>query len=212
MRSFSLLRGVLSLTVLTSLAGALNSSGQYLAPTGQGPYLDVQAGAALVQGIKDSGGNHFDLSPGPRVTLGVGYTLYNSSVMETSLELESGFIYNKFDKIKVAGSFEHSASGELWQVPIIAEIIYGWHICGWITPYAGVGGGVVYSHGNPSSIEFNRSNDSTDGAVQAMTGVRFKLSDTIEVGAGYKFLSTFPSHIDYVATHTFGITLMVRFP
>jgi opacity protein-like surface antigen len=64
-------------------------------------------------------------------------------------------------------------------------------------PYIGVGGGGVRGR---LDIGGN-SGDETDGALQGMAGVRYKLNDRGDLSLGYKGLITFPKGIDRITSH-----------
>mgnify|MGYP001493832168 CR=1 FL=1 len=58
---------------------------------------------------------------------------------------------------------------------------------------------------------FRDNDSSTDGAVQGMAGLRFKLSDHAELGVGYKLLASWPSGVDYLGAHSAPVTFVWRF-
>jgi opacity protein-like surface antigen len=79
-----------------------------------------------------------------------------------------------------------------------------------LEPYIGVAGGGVYNDFNFSS-RFEDNESSVSGAVQAMAGVRFRLTDSVELGVGYKFLASWPSNVDWLGTHAASVTCVIRF-
>ena len=63
----------------------------------------------------------------------------------------------------------------------------------------------------PEREGFAQDRGSVSGAVQAMGGIRFKLSDAAELGVGYKFLGSWPSNVDFLGTHSASVTFVLRF-
>ncbi len=164
---------------------------------GEGLFLNTDVGASFVTGLPSG----IDVDPGIRFSIVPGYRLYNDDLFAISLQLDTGLIWN---------GFGGDAGGDLYQVPVLAGFEYAFHTGSIVEPYVGVGGGGVYSDYTVSSA-FGGGDSSFDGAVQAMAGVRFKLSDSAEVGVGYKYLNTWPSNVDYLATHSASVTFVLRF-
>ena len=126
------------------------------------------------------------------------------------------------------GGFGGSPRTDLYQVPFLVGMEYSFQAGDWVVPYIGIAGGGVYtdwqSHWGvvqgqgrddngfwQRDAGFTEHQTSVSGAVQAAAGVRFKLSDHIELGAGYKFLACFPRGLDYLGTHSVSATLVWRF-
>ena len=164
---------------------------------GEGPFLNTDLGASFITGLPSG----LTVDPGIRFSVVPGYRIYNDDIFGVSLQAETGLVWNQ-----VSGN----AHGDLYQVPFLAGFEYAFHTGCLVEPYIGVEGGGVYadfdyynfSHGKESSVS---------GAVEGMAGVRFKLSDSAELGVGYKFMAAFPSGYDYLGTHAVSLTFVLRF-
>jgi hypothetical protein len=108
-----------------------------------------------------------------------------------------------------------SFRGDYYQVPLLGNLVLKLHPPGLlVVPYVGVGGGGDYSWArirSPGFFGFSSNSDEVDPAVQAMAGVRFRLSPISDLGLGYKFLAAFPGDGRNTATHAVGISLTLRF-
>ncbi len=186
----------LRLTAVVALACLAATAGRVYA-TGEGPFLNTDIGASFITGLPAG----VDVDPGIRFSVMPGYRIYNDDLFSVSLEVDTGLVWN---------SINNSARGDLYQVPFLAGVEYAFHTGSIVEPYIGVAGGGVYSDFDTSS-RFEDSQSSVNAAVQGMAGIRFKLSDNMELGAGYKFLATWPSNVDYVGTHSASVTFVVRF-
>jgi opacity protein-like surface antigen len=164
---------------------------------GEGPFLNTDVGVSFITGLPSD----VSADPGIRFSLTPGYRIYNDDLFSVSLQFDTGLVWN---------SIHNSARGDLYQVPFLAGIEFGFHTGSIVEPYIGVAGGGVYSDFNMYS-RFEGSENSVNGAAQAMAGIRFKLGDHMEIGAGYKFLATWPANVEYLGTHSASVTFVVRF-
>ena len=132
----------------------------------------------------------YEFDPGIRVDLNARYRLTDS----LSLGLEAGFIYNNINKIEVTetslgttSTAEFGASdSRIYQVPILADMVYRFPTHGRLKPYVGAGlGGVVTILELPSSTQ----NDFTF-AYQGMAGISVEIDPQWDMGLGYEFLGT----------------------
>jgi opacity protein-like surface antigen len=122
-------------------------------------------------------------------------------IIGVTLQLDTGVIWNQI---------HGSARGDLYQVPFLVGTEYAFHTGSIVEPYVGVAGGGVYSDFDIYS-GFGRDQSTVSAGVQAMAGVRFKLSESAEIGVGYKFLGAWPSNVDFLGTHAASVTFVVRF-
>ena len=190
--------------------------GTAYAQKSEGPFLNVEAGAAFVQDVSGnldgvSGSARFD--PGFRLSLNPGFTLYRNKTYEVAVQFETGFIYNSWDSVEVEGT-RFSTTGELWQVPFLAEVVYGFNLGPRCKAYIGAGGGGLYNSTTLDSlngIAVNTSSSETDWAVQALARLNYQLDERSEIGLSYKFLAFFPGDIDYVGTHTLSLDYTIHF-
>ncbi len=180
----------------------------------EGPYLTADIGGAFVQDLAGTfagvpGKLEFD--PGVRAGIGVGYTLRATPSYEAAVQFESGVIYNSINRFR-SDFGDASADGDMYQVPILADILYTFSAGPRLVPYVGIGGGGVYSRVHIESMEgffVGDTSDSFDPAVQALVGVRYKLDERNEIGLGYKFLAAFAE--ETIQTHAVSLTYVLRF-
>jgi hypothetical protein len=163
--------------------------------TGEGPFLNADVGASFLTGLP----SRVSADPGIRFSVVPGYRLYNDDIFSVSLQFDTGLIWNGIKN-----------SGDLYQVPFLGGIEYAFHTGSIVEPYIGIAGGGVWTDFDYSS-EFRGSDSSVNWAVQGMAGVRFRLSDSVELGVGYKGLGTWPSNVDYLWTHSAAVVFAVRF-
>lgn len=191
-RSFQSVRltATIGLACLAAAAGRVHAEGE-------GPFLNTDIGASFITGMPSG----VTVDPGMRFSLVPGYRIYNDDLFSVSLQFESGLIWNQY----------HGGGnrGDIYQVPILAGFEYAFHTETIVEPYIGVEGGGVYSDFTADAPI--GAQNTVNGAVQAMAGIRFLLSKSAEIGVGYKFLATFPSNVDYLGTHSASVTLVVRF-
>jgi opacity protein-like surface antigen len=164
---------------------------------GEGPFLNADVGASFITGLPSG----MSTDPGVRFSIVPGYRIYNDDIFGVSLQFDTGLVWN---------SINNSSRGDLYQVPFLVGMEYAFHTGSIVEPYIGVAGGGVYSDFNFSS-RFENDQSSVNGAVQGMAGIRFRITDSAEVGVGYKFLATFPSNVDYLGTHSASVTFVIRF-
>jgi opacity protein-like surface antigen len=191
---------------------------------GEGWFLNGDVGATFLTGLPSA--VHTD--PGVRFSLVPGYRLYNNETMSISLQFETGVIWNHLDSSAsgpvdpMTGVSLGSPSTDLYQVPFMAGFEYAFHAGSMVVPYIGIAGGGVYndwqSHwgagmgsamvGGPMMEE---EESPFAGAVQGMAGVRFKFSEHMELGVGYKYLASFPTDPGYLGNHSASLVFVWRF-
>jgi opacity protein-like surface antigen len=164
---------------------------------GEGPFLNADVGASFLTGLPSG----VSADPGIRFSVVPGYRIYNDDIFSVSLQFETGMVWN---------SINNSSRGDLYQVPFLAGFEYAFHTSIRLEPYIGVAGGGVYSDFNfDSRLDNNES--SVSGAVQGMAGIRYRLTDNVELGVGYKFMASWPSNVDWLGTHAASVTCVIRF-
>jgi opacity protein-like surface antigen len=145
----------------------------------------------------------FSMSPGLRVDMIAGY-----NVAETiALEFEGGLLYNGFDKIKVSGSAggvpfskeEKVDDLNLWQVPVFLNGVYTFKLDSKFKPFLGAGVGGVFTLIQGAG---DSENDFTL-AFQGMAGVKYEISESMNIGVTYKFLGSLDH--DFTGVKTDGI-------
>jgi OOP family OmpA-OmpF porin len=172
---------------LTTSAAALLITTANLQAQNQpgGFYIKVDAGGALQQDMRfNSSDVTFD--PGVRTSLNFGYNFCKSF----AAEIETGSIWNSLDKVNGTPLSDFNQEGDLYQVPILAKVIFKLPFENGLTPY--IGGGVG---GVGASLRLQDSFvDDTDTdfafAYQGEAGLKYAINEHIEVGVGYKFIGT----------------------
>lgn len=171
-------------------------------------YLNVNAGPAITQDASiqnspfgNTGNIRFDT--GLRADLGLGYEVTPSF----AAELETGVIWNGVHSIQNNNLSSLNASADLYQIPVLADVIYK-PLHGSFQPYVGAGFGGVAGLFDSSNVPLfappGSSYSATDWtfAYQFEAGFKYAVSEKIELGLAYKFLAT--SNHDWTDS---GVTL-----
>ncbi len=185
-----------------------------------GFYVNTDPGLNMMTGLRGSGGSDVRLNAGARWDLEAGYGLKLSDKVTLGAELESGGIWNPMSSIK-SGKHETELGGNLWQIPILANLILNYHV-GKFTPYIGFGGGIDYISANVWSADNHptiAAGSDWGPALQAQAGVRYQVCEGCEVGLGYKYLTAFSEklggnigdRVSEVNNHTISLLLTYHF-
>lgn len=159
-----------------------------------GLYLNADAGPAFADDVKvhrflvPTRGAKLELDPGARLSVAAGYNI-NEYV---GAQLETGFIYNNVKGVKGGGDIDAGLS----HVPLLANLLvrYDQPDCKWV-PYAGAGVGgdssiIALDHVRaPDGRVVDGSASDVVFAWQAFAGVRYKFTEKMSIGGGYKFFS-----------------------
>jgi opacity protein-like surface antigen len=204
------------LALMAACATTMQADG--IAP---GFYLSSDTGLNMMTGIRGEGGGGggttLRLDPGMRWGLEAGYGIKVADQLTLGLEAESGFVWNGFSSLE-SGSRETELGGNAWQIPFLANLVLNYHVNKW-TPYFGFGGGLDYisaniwsSDGHPTILAAS----DIGPAMQAEAGVKYQLTDHVEVGLGYKYLTAFSEKVSgdrlsEVNNHTLGLSLTLHF-
>jgi opacity protein-like surface antigen len=149
-------------------------------------YLQAQVGPAIAQNVdvKEFVGpvSNTKVKLDPGIHLGVvgGYNVNRW----LSLEMETGIIANNIDRIGT-----DSPDASLSHVPFLVNAVLRYETeNSRFIPYIGVGAG---GDSSVLIVDDSLGVDGTDSdvvfACQGMAGLRFRISDSMSVGAGYKF-------------------------
>jgi len=195
-------------------AGALDEIGGLLSSFGfdlstVDPFT-IPAGTTLTIGKPKVSWN-----TGFRFDLAAGYNINDN----LAVELESGLVYNTADKLKIGASLNIPAgTGDpdfpyvpaadipipidlklkgvgvdltMYQVPILANLIYKIPLEGKLKPYIGGGVGGVWTivDYNLAGLVSGSKNDFTF-AYQLMAGAAYEISEKAQVDVSYKFLGS----------------------
>jgi opacity protein-like surface antigen len=134
-----------------------------------------------------TGGDTMELDAGIAFDFAAGYRITPWLLLEGEL----GFTYNEIDSV---GNWSYPDSGLSQMLMMVnAEFSYPF---GRLVPFAGIGGGGVYSSvsfGNYYYYYYSDSDGSGDDfvpAAQAFAGIRFEFSPNWSAGVTYRFLAT----------------------
>ena len=204
------------------LMGSSSVSGEDRQAGNTGPYVELQAGVAIPSDIEARSGGattSFNYDAGFIVGGAVGYQLTDRFRAEFNLSYrQSDFDGLSDDSVTIVGASD---------VGILAGMVNGYFdfdLNGPITPYVGFGVGVGWINANldssapgiggaPGSLTINDS--STEFAWNVMGGVTFRLSDTLMLNCGYRYLLTQRPTLDGTAripVGGVGIPVLIETP
>jgi len=167
--------------------------------------VTTDIGLNLADKLQLSGGAFFgsptvSFNPGFRwdLTLGCAVKIVNHLTIQP--EFEFGVIYNALDTIAADG-VSVPAGGDLFQVPLMANVLINWEFCrNWFV-YGGAGAGYDYVIWNTTSIDGVDidpiHSEETDAAWQGMAGVRYRF-DSCALSLGWKYLAFKPKGLKTV--------------
>jgi opacity protein-like surface antigen len=158
---------------------------------GQGFYVGANMGPAIGEDVDinrfvgPTPGLKFELNPGVRLSAVGGYN-FNDFI---GVQLETGFIYNDIDELNHGGNID----GALMHVPLLVNAVFRYDRpnCKWI-PYVGIGAGGDVSETWLDNVRVGNVNVDGFGsdlvfAWQAFAGLRYRITENISVGGGYKY-------------------------
>jgi opacity protein-like surface antigen len=150
-------------------------------------YVSSDIGAAFQQKVRiRGGGDLIDFHNGVRGDIAFGY----QATSWLAGEIATGVIWNSADRIGTAAVTSFGGSLDLYQIPIMGNVVVStprWHR---LKPY--IGGGIG---GVAAMLDFQRplgSIDDTDFtfSYQGFAGLNYQVCKRVEMGVGYKFLQT----------------------
>jgi len=149
-------------------------------------YWTSDLGAAFQQRLRIHGADLIDFHNGVRGDLAIGY----QPCEWFGAEFASGAIWNSADRIGGAPVTSFGGSLDLYQIPVMANVIVStppWH---GFKPYLGAGvGGVAAMIDFQRPLGSIRDTDFTF-SYQAMAGLNYQVCPRVSMGVGYKFLQT----------------------
>jgi opacity protein-like surface antigen len=149
-------------------------------------YVSSDLGAAFQQADRIKGADLIDFHNGVRGDIAAGYRV--SSWF--AVEFASGAIWNSGDKIGGVTLSSFGGSLDLYQIPIMGNVVFStpaWH---GFQPYIGAGvGGVAAMLDFQRPLGTIRDTDFTL-SYQAFAGLNYQVCEHVELGVGYKFLQT----------------------
>ncbi len=154
-------------------------------------YVSGQVGGELMEDLtfKNFGGAKNAVDPGFRTSISIGADLSDY----VAAEFETGVLGNALDNSSSQPISAIADRAYLYQVPMLANLIFKAPLRNGITPYIGGGaGGIASTLYLESGDDWSSDTDFTF-AYQAMCGIKCALNRNMEIGVGYKFLAT-PDH------------------
>jgi opacity protein-like surface antigen len=150
-------------------------------------YLDGEIGGNLQQDLTiHNAPQKVGFYPGEAFTLSLGGDITES----LALELETGATY---DNINTDGSTALAFSGnhaDMYQVPIVGNLIFKAPLPGGLTPYVGAGFGGIASELEVHQRGFWADDTDFTPAYSGLAGIKCALNRMVELGIGYRFLGT----------------------
>jgi len=197
-------------------------------------YFHADVGSSLVQDVNIVGFQFASFRPGIRGDVSLGCQLNQS----WSVELETGLIWNSVTELNGSsrsgrgggtnfpgiGPLIIFANGDLYQIPLLANVNY--HLSlkrGWISRFGAGAGGVasVLELYSPRNAQMVRGADADfTFAYQAETGVSYVITPRAAVDLDYKFFGTLDHHWNYggkllssgpIFTHAFLLSFRWEF-
>jgi opacity protein-like surface antigen len=183
---------ILGFIALLGIGLSAQAQGFYEETPESSGYLEVDGGGVIAPDFTLTSfagtslhGAKASLDPGSRFDILGGWQL----ARDFSVELNSGVLFNSVDKV---GGFPISPDHfDIWQTPLMVNLVYTIPTDSPFKIYFGGGGGGVFT-----SIDYRltyyghiRDTDATFG-YQALAGVKYQIGDHMEIGVGYKFMGT----------------------
>ena len=159
------------------------------APPGQPGdiYFNADLGGVLQQDlIIRNAGQKVSFDPGIGGNVSLGFDITDA----LAVELQTGASTSTID---TGGSQALAFAGnnaDIYQIPLLANVIFKAPIPGGLTPYVGAGFGGAITELEVYQRHFYASDTDITPAYQALAGVRFTLNRHTEMGVGYRFLAT----------------------
>ena len=149
-------------------------------------YFNMEFGGLLQQDVSvHSSGQKVSFDPGFAGNFNFGFDLTEA----LALEFQTGFSYNSINtsgtSLTFAGNF-----ADMYQYPLMANLIFRAPLPGGLTPYVGAGYGGMVSELELYSRGFYASDTDITPAYQVLAGLKCDLNRHTEIGVGYRFLAT----------------------
>ena len=149
-------------------------------------YLNVDAGVSLVQNLNIKGGNNIELNPGARFDGAFGW----QSSKQLAAEFETGFTLNSVDKIGGVAVSSYGGKADIYQIPMLVNLVYTPPLQGRIKPFIGAGGGGIATMADMQTPLGNVNDTDFTFGYQGFAGVGWTLSERTEIGVAYKFMGS----------------------
>jgi opacity protein-like surface antigen len=174
-------RFVLALGVASLVANA------YAHEVGSHLYLNFDAGGAVVQDVRIKDGDTIKFNPGGRIDAGLGWRISEP----LSVEFETGVAFNSVDKIGGVAVSSYGGNADIYQIPLLVNLVYTPPLKSAIKPFIGIGAGGIGTVADMQTPLGNINDTDFTFAYQAVAGVKWTLSKHAEINLDYKFLGSF---------------------
>jgi opacity protein-like surface antigen len=150
-------------------------------------YFNADLGGVLQQDLSiRNAGQKVGFDPGIGGNLSLGFDITDALAVEFQTGAsESGINTSGSQALLFAGN-----NADIYQVPLMANVIFKAPLPGGLTPYVGAGFGGAITTIEAWRRGFYASDTDITPAYQALAGVRCALNRFTEVGVGYRFLGT----------------------
>lgn len=156
-------------------------------------YIGGDVGGSLEQSISLKNlGTRAGFDPGIRGDIDFGYNILD----QLALEFDTGVIWNRMHTEGAQIIAPQANRADLYQVPLLGNIIFKAPLPGGFVPYIGAGAGGVLStlelshDDNFDSFRDRTSDTDFTFAYQGLAGLKYELGWNMEVDLGYKFMGT----------------------
>jgi opacity protein-like surface antigen len=148
--------------------------------------FNMEFGGLLQQDISlRSTGQKVSFDPGFAGNLNFGLDITEA----LALDFQTGFSYNSINTSGNGAAFGGNFA-DIYQYPIMANLIFRAPLPGGLTPYVGAGYGGMVSELELYSRGFYSSDTDITPAYQFLAGLKCDLNRHTEIGVGYRFLAT----------------------
>ncbi len=185
---------VFALGITSAQAGYMGQPPAYQPPpqqhslgysTSDGPYFSPHVGALWLRDVSTMGVDvNFDTGWGAFGAL--GYRFANNF----AIEAEVGYARANIDEVSF-GATSFPVSGDVSQIPLLANAVFHVPVADSFGFYLGAGGGVVRTNVSAESLArlpIDLDTTSWNLALQAKAGVSFNVNDALSLNLGYRFL------------------------
>lgn len=149
-------------------------------------YLTLDAGVALVQNLNIKGGNTVELNPGARFDGAFGWQFSKP----LAAEFETGLTLNSVDKIGGVSVSSYGGRADIYQIPMLVNLVYTLPLEGKMKPFIGAGGGGIATVADMQTPLGGIDDTDFTFGYQGFAGVRWALSERADIGLAYKFLGS----------------------
>lgn len=150
-------------------------------------YFNFDMGGVLQQDlIIRSAGQSLPIDPGFGGNFSFGYNFTDA----LAAEFQTGFNESGIDTSSSQAAVFSGFSADMYQIPVMGNVIFRVPIPGGLTPYVGAGYGGVSTTLETWHRGYYRSDSDFTPAYQVLAGVKVTLNHHTEVGVGYRFLAT----------------------